>query len=200
MKLSKIFLSETTRPRAFIFGIQHHLEVLYKSCSNYAPHQYLIILVSHFFKSEQLYESDLLKPIKLYHVLYYCCPMEICYYCLRGIFSDHYTDVPATLCILFLNHLKTLFGCTFNSPFCHLDKEFFFNLQPNINKPLTDHIVVPTSHCCSLSSFRRLDWSRAPFHQYNKAFHDIYFYYIPINDLYTIQANKYNRPDSQRWL
>ena len=30
MKLSKIFLSETTRPRAFIFGIYHHLEVLYQ--------------------------------------------------------------------------------------------------------------------------------------------------------------------------
>ena len=29
--------SETTRPRAFIFGIKHHLEVLYQSCSNYAP-------------------------------------------------------------------------------------------------------------------------------------------------------------------
>jgi len=37
MKLSKIFLSETTRPKAFIFGIKHHLEVLYQSCSNYAP-------------------------------------------------------------------------------------------------------------------------------------------------------------------
>jgi len=30
-------MSETTRPRAFIFGILHHLEVLYQSCSNYAP-------------------------------------------------------------------------------------------------------------------------------------------------------------------
>ena len=37
MQFSKIFLSETTRPRAFIFGINHHLEVLYQSCSNYAP-------------------------------------------------------------------------------------------------------------------------------------------------------------------
>jgi len=37
MQFSKIFLSETTRPRAFIFGIQHHLEVLYQSCSNYVP-------------------------------------------------------------------------------------------------------------------------------------------------------------------
>ena len=30
MQFSKIFLPETTRPRAFIFGIQHHLEVLYQ--------------------------------------------------------------------------------------------------------------------------------------------------------------------------
>ena len=29
--------SETTRPRAFTFGLQHHLEVLYHSCSNYTP-------------------------------------------------------------------------------------------------------------------------------------------------------------------
>jgi len=37
MQFSKFFLSETTRPRAFIFGIYHQLEVLYQSCSNYAP-------------------------------------------------------------------------------------------------------------------------------------------------------------------
>ena len=30
MQFSKIFLSDTTRPRAFIFGIKHHLEVLYQ--------------------------------------------------------------------------------------------------------------------------------------------------------------------------
>jgi len=37
MKFLKNFLSKTTRPRAFIFVIQHYLEVLYHSCSNYAP-------------------------------------------------------------------------------------------------------------------------------------------------------------------
>jgi len=37
MQLSKIFLSETTRPRAFIFSKKHHLEALYQNCSNYAP-------------------------------------------------------------------------------------------------------------------------------------------------------------------
>ena len=33
MQFSKI-LFETTRPRAFIFGIQHYQEVLYQNCSN----------------------------------------------------------------------------------------------------------------------------------------------------------------------
>ena len=33
----KIFLSETTRPRALIFGMKHHLVNLYQVCSNYIP-------------------------------------------------------------------------------------------------------------------------------------------------------------------
>ena len=33
----KIFLSETIRPRALIFGMKHHLVDLYQVCSNYAP-------------------------------------------------------------------------------------------------------------------------------------------------------------------
>ena len=33
----KIFLSETTWPRALIFGMQHHLVNLYQVCENYAP-------------------------------------------------------------------------------------------------------------------------------------------------------------------
>ena len=36
-KHEKIFLSETTRPRALIVGMQHHLVDLYKVCLNYAP-------------------------------------------------------------------------------------------------------------------------------------------------------------------
>ena len=32
----KIFLSETTRPRALIFGRKHHLVDLYQVCSNYS--------------------------------------------------------------------------------------------------------------------------------------------------------------------
>ena len=32
----KIFFSETTRPRAMIFGMLHHLVDLYQVCSNYA--------------------------------------------------------------------------------------------------------------------------------------------------------------------
>ena len=30
-------MSETTRPRALIFGIKYHLVDLYKACSNYTP-------------------------------------------------------------------------------------------------------------------------------------------------------------------
>ena len=33
----KIFLSETTRPRAMIISMLHHLVDLYQICSNYAP-------------------------------------------------------------------------------------------------------------------------------------------------------------------
>ena len=33
----KIFLSETIRPRALIFGMYYHLVDLYQVCSNYAP-------------------------------------------------------------------------------------------------------------------------------------------------------------------
>ena len=35
-KMKKIF-SETTRPRALIFGMLHHLVDLNQVCSNYAP-------------------------------------------------------------------------------------------------------------------------------------------------------------------
>ena len=33
----KIFLSETTRPRALVFGMKYHLVDLYQVCSNYSP-------------------------------------------------------------------------------------------------------------------------------------------------------------------
>ena len=36
-KHGKIFLSETIRPRALIFGMQHHLVDLYQTCSNFTP-------------------------------------------------------------------------------------------------------------------------------------------------------------------
>ena len=35
--IEKIFLSETIRPRALIFGMKHHLVDLYQVCSKYAP-------------------------------------------------------------------------------------------------------------------------------------------------------------------
>ena len=36
-KHEKIFMSETTMPRALIFGMKHHLVNLYQVCSNYIP-------------------------------------------------------------------------------------------------------------------------------------------------------------------
>ena len=36
-KHGKIFLSETMRPRALVFGMQLHLVDIYQVCSNYAP-------------------------------------------------------------------------------------------------------------------------------------------------------------------
>ena len=36
-KTSKIFLSQTVRARAFIFGMKHHLVMLYQNTSNYGP-------------------------------------------------------------------------------------------------------------------------------------------------------------------
>ena len=35
--IEKIILSETTRPRALIFGMEHRLVNLYQVCSNYIP-------------------------------------------------------------------------------------------------------------------------------------------------------------------
>ena len=36
-KCEKIFMSETTGPKALIFGMKHHLVYLYQVCSNYIP-------------------------------------------------------------------------------------------------------------------------------------------------------------------
>ena len=35
--MKKVFLSETTRYRALVFGMMCHLVDLYQVCSNYAP-------------------------------------------------------------------------------------------------------------------------------------------------------------------
>ena len=40
-KHEKIFLSETTMPRAFIFGMKHHLVNLYQVCLNYNKKKYI---------------------------------------------------------------------------------------------------------------------------------------------------------------
>ena len=36
-KNEKIFLSETTRPKALVFGMKHHLVDLYQVCLNKTP-------------------------------------------------------------------------------------------------------------------------------------------------------------------
>ena len=37
VKFGKIFLSETIRPRALIYGMEHDLVDFYQVCSNYLP-------------------------------------------------------------------------------------------------------------------------------------------------------------------
>jgi len=66
MKLSKIFLSETTRPRSVIFGIKHHLEVLYQSCSNYTPVSKLTLPRGSQFYIE-LYKENIKQLLLLSH-------------------------------------------------------------------------------------------------------------------------------------
>ena len=65
----KIFLSETTRPSALIFGMKHHLVVLNQVCSNYAPgtkmappggHMFYIGL--YFEKHEKIFLSETIWP------------------------------------------------------------------------------------------------------------------------------------------
>ena len=53
----KTFLSETTRPRALIFGMKHHLVDLYQNCSNNATGR----PEGHLFN------------IGLYRVGWFCC-------------------------------------------------------------------------------------------------------------------------------
>ena len=65
-KQEKIFLSESTRLTALIFGMEHHLLNLYQVCSNYVPgakndrsggHMFYIALYRKNMK-----KSSLLKP------------------------------------------------------------------------------------------------------------------------------------------
>ena len=65
-KHETIFLSETTRPRALIFGKKHHLVNLYQVCSNYAqgakwphPRGHMFYIVLYREKHEK---SSCLKP------------------------------------------------------------------------------------------------------------------------------------------
>ena len=69
-KQGKIFLSETIRLRALIFGMKHHLVDLYQVCSNYAPwakkrpspggHMFYIVLYRE--KHEKIFLSETIRP------------------------------------------------------------------------------------------------------------------------------------------
>jgi len=67
MQFSKIFLSETTRLRAFIFGIYHYLEVLCQSCSNFAPgvkiDPALGVTILHWLLEGKLSTTSSLEPL-----------------------------------------------------------------------------------------------------------------------------------------
>ena len=62
-----IFSSKTTRPRALIYGMKHHLVDLYQICSNYAPRaKHGPVLGGHMFYMglyrEKMRKSSRLKP------------------------------------------------------------------------------------------------------------------------------------------
>ena len=69
MKNFKNLLPETTRPSALIFGMNHHLVVLYQVCSNYAPGAKIAPPGGHMFYiglySEKHNKSSRLKPYGL---------------------------------------------------------------------------------------------------------------------------------------
>ena len=76
----KIFLSDTTRPRALLFGMKHHLVNLYQVCSNYSPgakngHMHYIDLYRG--KHEKIFLSETTRPramifgMKHYLVVFY---------------------------------------------------------------------------------------------------------------------------------
>ena len=68
-KHGKVFWSETTRPRALIFGMKHHLVDLYRVCPNYTPgakngptrgHMFCIGLYRE--KYEKIFLSETTRP------------------------------------------------------------------------------------------------------------------------------------------
>ena len=67
--MKKIFLSETTRPRALIFGIKHHLVDLYLVCSNYTPGAkwphpwgHMLYIGLNREKHEKIFLSETIRP------------------------------------------------------------------------------------------------------------------------------------------
>ena len=60
--MKKIFLSETTRPRALIFGMKHHLVDLYQVCSNYIPGGHMLYTGLNWEKHEKIFLSETIRP------------------------------------------------------------------------------------------------------------------------------------------
>ena len=63
----KIFLSETTRPRALNFGMNYHLVNLYQVCSNYIPRAkngpaLEVTCFTYAFIGRNMKKSSCLKP------------------------------------------------------------------------------------------------------------------------------------------
>ena len=64
-KHEKIFLSETTRPRALIFGMKHYLVDLYQVCSNYTPgakNGSMLYIGFYRKKPEKIFSSKTIRP------------------------------------------------------------------------------------------------------------------------------------------
>ena len=62
---------ETTRRRAFIFGIQHHVQVLYQCCSNFAPGVKIVLTRgSHFYI--ELYKENFIRHL-VFRIFFQSC-------------------------------------------------------------------------------------------------------------------------------
>ena len=75
VKHEKIFFSKTTRPRALIFGLKHHLEDFYQVCINYIlykwprPKGHMFYMGLHREQHETIFLSETKMPRALILVM-----------------------------------------------------------------------------------------------------------------------------------